>query len=181
MSDARFKYSRPARVLHWTMAALVLATIPVGALMAREGIAKTLQDVLYLFHKNVGVLLLILVFIRVVYRWRHPPARLPAHVPGWQRRAAAASHVALYTLLFFMPIAGYVRVKAGGFPIEILDVIGLPSLVPRSESLAETAMMLHFYGSLVIVALIAVHVAAAAQHALFRRDGVFLRMWPPFS
>ncbi|MCL3883235.1 cytochrome b [Marivita sp. GX14005] len=181
MTGASFQYRLPARLLHWGMALLVLATIPAGFVMIQDGIGRPLQNALFLFHKNVGVLLLLLVLIRAAYRLRHPPAPLPANIPGWQRMAASLSHVALYALLILMPIAGYIRVKAGGFPIESLDALGLPPLVPRSDPLAETAKTLHYYGGIAIAALLAVHIGAAAQHGLLRRDGVFSRMWPPFG
>ena len=174
-------YRTTARLIHWVMAVLLLMTIPAGFMMVREGIARPLQDTLFIFHKNVGVVLLLLAVARLAYRWRHPAPPLPPAVPDWQRRAAAASHAALYVLIFAMPILGYVRVRAGGFPIEGLDAIGFPSLVPRSDALAEVAKSLHFYGAIAITLLIAVHVAAALQHGLLRRDGVFSRMWPPFG
>ncbi|MFW5881344.1 MAG: cytochrome b [Roseicyclus sp.] len=167
--------------MHWGMAVLVLMMIPAGIVMIQPDIDRTLQNRLFIFHKNVGVLLLILVVLRLAYRWRHPPAALPADVPVWQRRAARVSHGALYGLLLLMPIAGYTRVRAGGFPIETLDALGMPSLVPRSDTLAEMAQTVHFAGGIAIAALIVVHVAAAAQHGLLRRDGVFSRMWPPFA
>jgi cytochrome b561 len=70
-------------------------------------------------------------------------------------------------------------VRAGGFPIEALDAIGVPPLVPRSEALASAAQTVHFLGAWAISALIALHVAAALYHGLVVRDGVFGRMWPP--
>lgn len=163
------------------MALLVLATIPAGFVMIQPDLDRSLQNALFLFHKNVGVLLLLLVVVRALYRWRHPPAPLPGDVPDWQRRAAGLSHLSLYALLIIMPVAGYTRVKAGGFPIETLDWLGLPSLVPRSDALAETAKTVHFLGGLAIAGLIALHIAAAAYHGVIRRDGVFSRMWPPFA
>jgi cytochrome b561 len=102
-------------------------------------------------------------------------------LPAWQHRAAGLSHLALYALLVIMPVAGYIRVKAGGFPIETLDWLGLPSLVARSDAVAEAAKTLHYLGGLAIAALIGMHIAAAAFHGIVRRDGVFSRMWPPFS
>jgi cytochrome b561 len=175
------RYRGPARLFHWGMAVLVLATIPAGFIMVQDGLDRSLQNSLFLFHKNVGVLLLILVLGRLLYRWRHAPAPLPQDMPGWQRTAAGLSHGALYTLLLVMPVAGYVRVRAGGFPIESLDALGLPSLVPRSDALAEAAKAVHYYGGLAVAALIALHIGAAAYHGVLRRDGVFSRMWPPFG
>jgi cytochrome b561 len=72
----------------------------------------------------------------------------------WQRRIARLSHATLYTLLIFMPLTGFVRVQAGGFPIEGLDALGFPPIVPRSDALAGFASTLHFYGRIVLVAVI---------------------------
>jgi len=173
------KYSSTARVLHWLMAVLILLTIPAGFIMAREGVDRGLQDALYLYHKNVGVLLLLLVVVRLGWRMISPPPPLPAGLPDWQARIAGLTHAALYALLIVMPIAGYVRVKAGGFPIESLDALGVPSLVPRSDALAGVAQTVHFYGALAITAAACAHIGAGLFHGIVKQDGVFSRIWPP--
>ncbi|WP_372892669.1 cytochrome b [Rhodosalinus sp.] len=172
-------YATPARLFHWTMAVLLLATIPVGFLMIQEGLGRSLQNTLFIFHKNVGVLILGLAILRLGYRWARPAPPLPTTLPAWQVRAAGASHAALYGLMIAMPVAGYVRVVAGGFPIEVLDAAGMPPLVPESEALAEAAKTAHHYGAYLITALVGVHVLAALHHGLVRRDGVISRIWPP--
>ena len=181
MANPETQYRRPARLIHWAMALLILASIPVGVWMTQPGLDRSLQNTLYIFHKNSGVLLLILIFVRIAYRFGNKPAPLPADIPEWQHRIAGLSHFALYTLLFVMPVAGYVRVKAGGFPIETLDALGVPALVPRSDAVAEVAKTIHYFGGLAIAGLIAMHVGAALYHGIVRRDGVFSRMWPSFG
>lgn len=171
-------YKAGARWLHWLMALLILAMIPVGFLMIQEGLSRPLQNNLFIFHKNVGVLLLVLIVVRIVYRMRNAPPPEPTHLPAWQVKIAGLTHGLLYTLLFVMPLAGYVRVRAGGFPIEALDAMGIPALVPKSETLAGFAKSVHFYGGWAIAILVAMHVGAALQHGLIKRDGVFSRMWP---
>ena len=81
-------YGTTARMLHWLVAALILAMIPVGLLMVQDGLDRGLGDALYLFHKNVGSLLIVIIAVRLVWRLTHPPAPLPATMPGWQRRVA---------------------------------------------------------------------------------------------
>ncbi|CAM3584157.1 cytochrome b [Paracoccus nototheniae] len=171
-------YGTTARTLHWLVALLLLAMIPVGLIMTGEGIGRALQDRLFIFHKNVGSLLIAIVALRVVWRLTHPAPPLPASVGAWQRRAAGLSHLALYGLMIVMPLSGYVRVRAGGFPIEALDALGLPALVPRSEALADAASALHQAAGWALVAVLALHLAAALHHGLILRDGIWSRIWP---
>lgn len=167
-----------AKVLHWSMALLILAMIPVGFLMIQNGLSRPFQNSLFIFHKNVGVLLLILIVIRIAYRLRTPPPPEPTHLPAWQIKVAGLTHWLLYGLLLVMPLAGYIRVRAGGFPIEYLDAMGIPAFVPKSEALAGFAKAVHLYGGWAIAILVALHIGAALQHGLIKRDGVFSRMWP---
>jgi cytochrome b561 len=172
-------YTTTGRLLHWIVAVMVLATIPIATVMIREGITRSTQDTLFILHKNGGVIILLLVLARIGWRLTHPPPPLPATVPPIQQFAARAVHLGLYAMLIFMAATGYTRVAAGGFPIEMLDALGVPRLAPRSDALAETAQTLHRYGRLVLIALIFLHVGAALFHAVVLRDGVFSRMWPP--
>jgi cytochrome b561 len=171
-------YRPVAKALHWLTALLVLATFPAGLVMAREGLDRGLQDALYIFHKNVGVAILALVAARLLYRRAHPPPPLPASVPPLQARIASATHWGLYLLLIVMAVSGYLRVKAGGFPVEGLDALGVPSLVPRSDALEAAAQAVHWWTRLAVAALVLMHVGAALLHAVVLRDGVFQRMWP---
>jgi cytochrome b561 len=175
-----FAYGWAARALHWLMAVLLLLTIPAGLVMVRSGIDRELQNALFIYYKNVGVFLLLLVAVRLVVRWRNPPPAVSG-LPPWQARMALITHRALYGLLVLMPVAGYVRVRAGGYPIESLDALGLSALMPRSDELAEVAKTVHHWAGIAITALIALHVGAGLFHALIRRDGVFERMWPPLG
>lgn len=181
MTTTTKKYRLPARVIHWTMALLVLAMLPVGTFMIREGLDRSVQNFLFIAHKNIGVLLLILIIVRIAYRMLRPPVLDPVPLPRLQAMAAHFTHIALYAMLLIMPLAGYVRVRAGGFPIEGLDALGISSLVPRSEALADFAKAVHHYGSYAIAALVVMHIGAAAYHGVMRKDGIFTRMWPPFG
>lgn len=176
MQEAAERYGIIARMFHWSVALVVLLTIPAGFVMIQEGLPRDLQNALFLFHKNVGVLILALVLLRLLWHRLQPPPPLPESTPRWQVRVAGVNHGLLYLLLLLMPVTGYVRVKAGGFPIETLDAWGVPALVPNSEALAGIAKTAHFYGGYTIAALIGLHILAALYHGLIRRDGVLARM-----
>ena len=174
------KYATSTRLLHWIAALMVLATIPIGVVMLQEGLARPTQNLLFVLHKNGGVIILLLVLARIVARLLAPSPVLPPEIPRWQARVARFTQFALYALLLTMAISGYVRVRAGGFPIEALDALGLPGFVPRSDALAEVAKTIHGYARFPLVALIALHIAAGLKH-LIARDGVFGHIWPPLG
>jgi cytochrome b561 len=106
---------------------LLLVLIPVGLLMVQE-IPRPLQDRLFILHKGLGPVVLLLVVLRLVWRLFNPPPPLPADLPAMQRLAATLVHVGLYGLLLVMGVSGYVFVTTGGFPLEFLQMLGIPPL-----------------------------------------------------
>lgn len=174
-------YAARQRLIHWAMAILILPMVVAGFVMVQQGLPRGLQNGLFVFHKNVGVLLLLLAVLRIALRVAGPS---PGPVPGLaplQRRLAAASHGLLYALILLMPLSGYIRVRAGGFPIEALDRLGLPTLVPRSDALANSAKLIHELGAYALAGVLVLHLAAALYHLVILRDGVWARIWPPLG
>lgn len=171
-------YKPTARAIHWIVAIMVLAMLPIGTVMTQEDLARGTQDTLYVLHKNGGVIVLVLMILRLGYRLANPPPPLPATVPGWQVRVAGLTHFLLYFMLFFMALTGFVRVRAGGFPIEMLNALGIPPFIPLSDSLESIAQTAHFYGRYGLIVVVLLHIGAALQHGLIKKDGVFTRMWP---
>jgi cytochrome b561 len=169
-------YKPLAKIFHWLTALLVLLTIPAALTMLTPGIGRWLQDPLFMFHKNVGVVLLVLVAARLAYRLLNPPPPLPRSMPPFQRHIAEATHWLFYGLLLAMAISGFIRVTAGGFPLEVFDRFGIQNLVPRSDSLAETAKRIHASLRFPLIVLIVLHICAALYHGLIKRDGLAKRM-----
>jgi cytochrome b561 len=167
-----------ARAMHWLIAIWIIAMLPIGTAMTQDGLSRPLQDTLYILHKNGGAILLLLMLVRLGFRLMNPPPPLPPSLAPWQVRAAETTHVLLYVMVFFMALTGYIRVRAGGFPVEMLDAIGLPTLVPRNDTLENAAQLAHSWGRFILVALLFAHIGAALQHLFIKKDGVFGRMWP---
>lgn len=172
------RYGLTARLLHWLTVLLVLVMIPVGILMVQE-IPRAVQDPLFVLHKSLGPVVLLVVLIRLAWRAFHPAPPMPLDMPAAQRFAAHAVHVGLYLLLVVMAVSGYVRVTTGGFPIEGLETLGIPPLLSKNEAVSKVAEAVHGTAIFLLLALIAMHVGAAAYHGLVRRDGIVSRMWPP--
>lgn len=172
-------YGSVSRILHWLTVLLVLGLFPAGLIMT-SGVDRTIQNPLFIAHKSAGALLLVIVAFRIVWALTHRAPPLPESLSPIQKLAAHATHLGLYVFLVIMVVSGYVRVTAGGFPIDLFDAIGIPPLVPKSESVAATAKTIHAVAKYGLALLVVMHVGAAALHGLVLRDGVFSRMWPPF-
>jgi len=174
------RYGLVSRLFHWATVLLVLVMIPAGLTMIQE-IPRPVQDRLFILHKGLGPFVFLVVLFRLAWRALHPAPPLPAALPAAQRAAAGAVHAGLYLLLLVMAVSGYVRVTTGGFPIESLNALGIPPLFAKNEAVAAVAKAIHGTAIWLLLALIAMHVGAAAWHGLVRRDGIVGRMWPPFG
>jgi cytochrome b561 len=174
-------YRRPARALHWLTVALLAAQIPIGVYMTYRGKTLNLWDAttnaLYSSHKLVGLVILFVVIGRLAYRvLRGAPADEPTIAP-WQRIASHLNHWGLYLLLIAVPLAGYVGISR--FPaLDLFGLLSLPGIVAPDKAAAETAFGVHKLLAMALLAMVAVHVAAALFHHLIRRDNVLARMIP---
>src|SRR5260370_7567105 len=91
-----------SRLLHWTMAVMVLAMLFIGIAMVGS---LTDYHRLVAIHRPLGILVLLLVAIRLVNRLIHPAPPLPQDMPPVLRLPAHASPVLPYVLLFAHPPA----------------------------------------------------------------------------
>lgn len=173
-------YGTVSRLFHWATALLVGLMIPVGVAMTSEGFDE-ISDALFVLHKGTGTTLLVLVVLRLAWRFTHSP---PPPAPGMsstQARLADWTHNVLYLLLLVMTVSGYVRVVGDGFPIELLDWLGIPTLLPEMPELAQRMAVVHKFTAYLFTATIAAHIAAAVHHGVASGKGILGRMWPPIG
>jgi cytochrome b561 len=163
-----------ARLLHWSMAALVLTTIPVGFVMLALPQGRV-QNTLFDLHRSIGVLLFALVVIRLAWRLTHPPLLLD-DLSAWQRLASGTVHRLLYAILLIQPIIGWWGTSAFGAPINVFWLIELPPLVSKDELAAKQILAWHGVVGVTLSATIAIHISAALFHHFVRRDEVLRRM-----
>ncbi|MFG1307209.1 cytochrome b/b6 domain-containing protein [Xanthobacter autotrophicus] len=179
------RWSGPVRLLHWTMAGLVLTLLALGFAMTQgtldEAFDLATSFTLYQWHKWIGLLVLALWLPRLVAR---AATQAPAALAGWQGRAARAAHGGLYVLMLAMPVTGWLATSASPLhlpllvPLPVLGPVALPDLIApdaRAYALLSTA---HEILAFALIGLVALHVAGAARHALVDRDDTLRRMAP---
>jgi cytochrome b561 len=169
------RYRPIARVLHWTTAILVIAMLPLGAVLLDLPPGR-IQDTAFDLHRSTGVLLFVLTAVRLAVRLRYPPPPWPADLSRLQRAAAHGVHLALYALLFALPVVGWWGTSAFGAPIVVYGLFELPPLVAKDEALARQVLALHGWLGLAFGIAILAHAGAALHHHFVRRDGMLRRM-----
>ena len=170
-------YSGTAKSLHWLMALLIAGLMALGLYMHELPLSpQKLQ--LYSWHKWAGVTVFALLLVRVAVRIAFPPPPLPAGMSRGQQLSAHAGHLALYLLMLAIPVSGWLMSSAKGFQTVWFGVLPLPDLVGKDKALGELLAEVHETLSWMLVALVAVHAAAALKHHFIDRDDVLARMLP---
>jgi cytochrome b561 len=168
-------YTVTARVLHWITAVLVLGMIVVGFVIANEWGGRW-QEQLYDLHKSTGAVLIPIIIVRLLYRFTHAPAPLPADIPAVQQFAAHVTHYALYALLVVQPIVGWIATSAYPAPVPIYGLFNLPPIWAEDRALSEQLFAAHRYMGVAIAVFAAMHIGAALYHHVVRKDRVLMRM-----
>ncbi|GLQ97696.1 cytochrome b [Dyella mobilis] len=174
MTRSPTQFVLAARVLHWLMAAMIVAMLFIGVGMVAS--VSERHEWLLRIHKPLGMAILLLAVVRLAVRLRHAPPPLPDDLPAIQKLAALASHWLLYALMLIIPLVGWAMLSAGGYPVMLSESLRLPPIFPTNA--IAFAMLRHAHAWLAILLLLTflAHLGAALYHGLIRRDGVLSSM-----
>jgi cytochrome b561 len=166
------RYGAVAVALHWLIGAALGAQITFGFLLDDIAPRGTpLRGSVINVHKSIGMVLGVLVLLRIAWRLAHPPAA----APSWSRArrlGVAIGHAALYACMVVLPLSGYV---ASNLSRHGVTWFGHPLAPwgPDSPRWYDALTALHDTTALILVVLVAGHVALALRHRS-DRDGVSL-------
>jgi len=150
------EYRMPAKVLHWLTAALVIAMVSSGVI-AKQLDGGAVADALLTFHKTTGILTLLIVALRVLYRLtRFDPMGSP------RRDRRPVLHWVLYAAVLLVPLLGWAGVSDFGAR-GILFGYSLPAIWPEGAGYADLLLQLHAYFAFVLLALVTLHIGVAMQ------------------
>lgn len=164
------KYSLAMRAVHWARAAIIIALLAMGILMT------TVPDdfpgkysVLYPNHKQFGILVLALVVVQLLLRWRGGVPE-PVALKPWEQTVFSVTHKLFYVLMAAVPVAGYCMSstypKSDGLPFFFTS---LPEVLAKDEAASAIFAAAHAVLAYALLALVALHMAGVVKHRLFDR------------
>jgi cytochrome b561 len=175
MSTQRRQFTAFSRLLHWTMAAMVLIMLGIGVAMVAS-LAN--YHVLVSLHRPLGIVILILVVVRFVNRLCNRPPPFPATMSRLERLAATASEFTMYGLMFTLPLVGWGMLSAARYPIVLFGSLHLPDILPHDAVLHAILRKTHTLLAHLFFLTFLAHFGAILFHTLIVRDGILKRMSP---
>lgn len=176
------RYGAMTKTLHWSVFLLFVYQFIGANLMTRIGRDGRFlgmgQNTLYDWHKSIGLVILALMIVRVIWRNSSP-------LPDWspllteaERRLSHRLEMLVYTVLFAMPITGYLFVMAGDYGVKLFGSWPLPNPIGKTPPLASWSWFLHVLFAYTAVVFVAWHVGHGLKKHI-ESDGKFLgRMLP---
>jgi cytochrome b561 len=170
------QYGATAKLLHWLIASLILLQYVIGWLM--PDIHRGMQPGAPMaLHISLGILILVLIVARLVWRLTHPVAP-ESSLPRWQRLLTEAAHWLLYVLVLATTLSGWLFASFRGWSISFFYLAPLPMLAGANQPGIKVINGWHqaLEWALLIVAV--AHIASALVHRFVYRDRIMQRMLP---
>lgn len=181
------RYTRTAIALHWIVAVLMIVNVTLG--LAAESLPDEQVRFTIDTHKSIGITVLGLALLRLLWRLSHPAPPLPPGYPRWERVGAHAAHVALYALMFALPLSGWLHDSAwkdaATHPMRLFGLVPWPRIgwvtsldAGLKERLHDTFGAFHVWFGYALYGLFALHLAGALKHQWIDREPELQRMLP---
>ncbi|WP_191600884.1 cytochrome b [Marinomonas algicola] len=163
-------------LLHWLIAFPIIGLYFLGDYM----MGLTYYDSFYVLapkiHEAIGITVLLLMLFRVVWKLLNVSPNPPASNSNFINKASTLAHLSLYFITFVILITGLLISFAGGQGLEIFDWFTIPGPAELFENQATLAGIIHEWGALGLIALVALHTLAALKHHLIDKDTTLKNM-----
>lgn len=172
----RLHYGTTAKILHWSIVALLVTQYPIGWLMPdihrgqQPGAGMT-------FHVSIGIVVLFLIVVRFGWRLTHPVAP-ESSLPAWQRLSSELVHWMLYIFVLATTLSGWLFASFRGWSLSFFYLFPLPMLAGDNAAAGKAIDGLHQAAEWSLLVLIGIHLAAALAHLFVWRDQIMQRMLP---
>lgn len=175
-------YGPVAKTLHWITALFVIVAWSLGTFgdELSEGAAR---DSGLLIHIWIGLIILVIAFVRIPWRITNPP---PENLPTefgkwlvtWTDPVSRVMHYVLYGLLVLVPLFGIALQFARGHSLPLFGIAQIPSPWVADKAFAHSVKEVHEVLANLLVILAAFHMTAALVHHIVFGDNTLRRMLP---
>ena len=163
--------------MHWIMVILLTATYAFIECRVFFEKGTETRDLFKMWHFMLGLSVLAMVMIRLYFRFTQVTPKITPPLSALQSFAAKSTHIALYTFMLAMPLAGWFMLSAFGKPIPFFG-LELPALMSVNKEIGGTIHDLHELVGTIGYYVIGLHALAALAHHYIQKDDTLTRMLP---
>lgn len=176
--DTQTQLSPVTRLLHWLVAITIVTLLCVGFYMSTFEVGW-----LYPIHKSVGVLALLVILPRIIWRLKNGWPVPVRDYDRWEQRVARLSHWVLILGSIIMPLSGFIFSGASGHGVDVFGLVLAPTnynanheAIPFNEPMADFGHEVHEIVGTIMAITIVLHVLGALKHHFVDKDRTLLRM-----
>ena len=191
------KYTNVAIVLHWLIGIAILFMFVLGWFMTELPKETPKTTSFYIFnlglitwgveeeqsqrsfyfnlHKSVGLSLLMLIVLRMYWRFTHRPPAFLNSMKLWEKRLAKATHHSLYLLMLLIPLTGIIMSAGSKYGIKWFGIKVIPGF--DDKAIRELFYEFHEIFGLLLLLILILHILGAVKHSIVDKDGTLRRMW----
>ena len=173
--DSAKEWGIISRLFHWGSAIAIFGMIIIGITMINLPLSP-LKLEMFMLHKSLGMLLLLVALLRITWRLFNPRPSLPNDTSHSQKLLVKYGQLWIYLLLVLIPISGWVINSAANFPLRWFSLFEIPAIAPPSVELEEFAKTAHLTLLILLGVTITGHIIAALHHHRVLGNNVLLRM-----
>ncbi len=175
-SNSKNTFGNVAKAFHWTIFFLFLFQFVIAIVMNGVKTADYYPASLFVAHKSMGVTLFFLAVARLIWRKMNPLPAWPDSMSEFEKKAFHFLEIGLYTVMFAMPISGYVYSLAGGHGFKFFWLFEMPDLFGKNAFLHEVGKYFHRVMAFIIVGLVASHVSLILRRHFDSKERFIERM-----
>jgi cytochrome b561 len=175
MKQISAKLPWPTIGLHWIIAIAMIAMIGFG--MYIEDLPRSPEKgELMALHKSVGVIILVLAFIRIAWRAISQYPEALGQMSKMQELVAKLTLLVLILGTVLMPVSGIMMSIGGGHDLAVFGVQLIAGSGEKIELLSKAGHIMHGLGGKLMIVFVILHILGAIKHERIDKDGTLSRM-----
>jgi cytochrome b561 len=150
-------------MLHWTTALLFIFLIPTGIFSSMIPEGAWYRTEYSMVHKTIGFIVFGLFIARIIWNRKSKRPELDNSLKPKERKMAHLAHIALYMLMFFIPITGYIMTSLHGYSSWFF-IWELKPFLSESEAYKFWGLLHKYLLQYLIYLILGSHILGVLKH-----------------
>ncbi len=176
LKNTQHSYGLVTILVHWLTAVAILGLFVLGVWMVGLDYYSAWYQTGPDIHRSVGLLLLLVLVLRLVWRFINPPPAPEPNIERWEQRIAVSMHWLLNLLTLLIIVSGYLISTADGRGVSVFGWLEIPATLTSIDRQEELAGKLHYYLAVLILVSASLHALAALKHHFIDRDATLKKI-----